>query len=297
LAKVYQAVCLYNFSLAPPALWGLSYIDCNFLSGFLLTTSYSSDVKNFITEYGLNPVYVYEDLHSADTKKKLKLDTDGKSGVYLILNKTTSDFYIGSASTNRFYARFVNHLYYFIGSKILKLAVKKYGLSNFSFIVLELFPEVVNKENNKNLLDLEDFYLKSLLPNYNILTEAGNSFGYKHTEITRIKMRVNYSLERREKIGNLNKNKQLSPETIEKIRSSALNRKKAVYSEEALKNMKKKSIPVIVYNLDKTVYGEFPSIMEAAKNLKCGDKTIRKALNGEIKFLKRKWIVKLSTTN
>jgi hypothetical protein len=51
---------------------------------------------------------------------------------------------------------------------------------------------------------LEDFYLKSLLPNYNILTEAGSSFGYKHTEMTRIKMRSNYSLERRILIGNLN---------------------------------------------------------------------------------------------
>ena len=54
-------------------------------------------------------------------------------------------------------------------------------------------------ENNKNLLDLEDFYIKSLLPNYNILTEASSSFGYKHTEITRINMKYNYSIERRKK--------------------------------------------------------------------------------------------------
>ena len=46
--------------------------------------------------------------------------------------------------------------------------------------------------NNKELLDLEDKYLKLLLPNYNILTEAGSSFGYKHTEIDRIKMKDTY---------------------------------------------------------------------------------------------------------
>ena len=86
----------------------------------------------------------------------------------------------------------------------MKHAVAKYGISAFAFIIVELFPEVVTKENNKLLLDLEDFYLKSLLPNYNILTEAGNSFGYKHTEITRIKMKSNYSEERRQRIGNLN---------------------------------------------------------------------------------------------
>jgi len=41
---------------------------------------------------------------------------------------------------------------------------------------------------------MEDFYLKSLLPNYNILTEAGSSFVYKHTEFTRIKMKANFCL-------------------------------------------------------------------------------------------------------
>jgi hypothetical protein len=34
-------------------------------------------------------------------------------------------------------------------SKIVKLAVKKYKLENFAFIVLDLYPDVVNKENNK----------------------------------------------------------------------------------------------------------------------------------------------------
>lgn len=96
------------------------------------------------------------------------------------------DYYIGSASTGKFYAIFVYHLFNLNGSKVVKNAVKKYGISNFTFIILELFPDVVTKENNKKLLDLEDFYLKSLLPNYNILTEAGSSFGYKHSEITRL---------------------------------------------------------------------------------------------------------------
>lgn len=90
-------------------------------------------------------------------------------------------------------------------SKIIKLAVRNYKLPQFAFIILELFPETVNMENNIKLLDLEDFYLKSLLPNYNILTEAGSSFGYKHTEVSRIKMKSNYSIERPEQIGSLNK--------------------------------------------------------------------------------------------
>ncbi len=111
---------------------------------------------------------------------------------------------MGSASTNRLYARFSNHLIYHKGSKIVKLAVRKYKLSSFAFLVLELFPEIVNKDNNNKLIDIEDLYLRSLIPNYNILTEAGNTFGYKHTEMARLKMKENYSPEPRSLIGNLN---------------------------------------------------------------------------------------------
>ena len=101
-------------------------------------------------------------------------------------------------------------MFNFNGSKIVKAAVRKYKISEFAFIILELFPARVTIENNKKLLDLEDLDLKSLLPNYNILTEAGSSFGYKHTEITRIKMKCDYSLERSIWIGNLNKDKKFS---------------------------------------------------------------------------------------
>ena len=62
------------------------------------------------------------------------------------------------------------------------------------------------------------------MPNYNILTEAGSSFGYKHTEIDRQKMKDMFSDIRREFIRNLNKGKKFSAETIQKMREKALNR-------------------------------------------------------------------------
>jgi len=257
--------------------------------------SVSKIVEYFIKEKNLKPVFIYEDLKNQDVKDKIKNNTKDLSGVYLILNKSTLDYYIGSASTGKFYTRFYRHLINLTGSKIVKLAVKKYGIDNFSFLVLELFPEKVNVENNKKLLDLEDFYLKSLLPNYNILTEAGSSFGYKHTEITRIKMRASYSHERREAIGNLNKGKTLSEETKNKIRKSALSRVKPTFSlqEKALSNMRKKSKPIILYNInDNTVYGEFNSIAEAASVINCNVKTIRRSLQTDKKILLRRWIVK-----
>jgi group I intron endonuclease len=179
-------------------------------------------------------------------------------------------------------------LFNFKGNKVIKNAVKKYGISSFAFIILELFPDIVTKVNNKKLLDLEDFYLKSLLPNYNILTEAGSSFGYKHSEITRIDMKVNYSEERRITIGNLNRSKNLFPSTIEIMRQEALTRIKPIYSQEAIRRLKNRSKAILVYNFDYTVYGEFPSIVDAAKSLGCDQKTIRRALQTPKKILRRR---------
>lgn len=262
-----------------------------------LNKSYSKVLLDFIMNKNLNPEYIYEDLNLSETRKIIQENTKCLSGIYLILNKITLDYYIGSASTNKFYSRFSNHLLYLRGSKIVKHAVNKYKLSNFAFLILELFPEIVTKENNKKLLDVEDFYLKSMLPNYNILTEAGSSFGYKHTELDRIKMKSNYSLERRIQIGNLNKGKSLKQETIEKIRLNSLvrDRTKINISEQSLLNMKKKCKAITLFNLDRTVFGDYESISSAAKSTNCSSKTIYRALRTEKKLLKRRFIVKYSS--
>src|SRR5712664_494845 len=156
----------------------------------------------------------------------------------------------------------------------------------FAFLILELYPDIVTKENNHELINLEDKYLKSLLPNYNILTEAGSSFGYKHTEIDRQKMKDNYSDERREKIVNLNRVKTLSPEIIEKIIQKALLR--PTMSDEIKIKCITNTRPVILYNLNGTIYGKYSTIKDAANAINCNEKTIRRALQTEKKLVKRK---------
>lgn len=256
--------------------------------------SYSDRLNSIIKELELNPVYIFENLDSENIRKQILNETKGLSGIYMIINKITKDYYIGSAATNRFYTRFSNHLIYYRGSKIVKSAVKKYKLTNFAFIILKLYPNIVTKENNKELLDLEDKYLKLLLPNYNILTEAGSSFGYKHTEVNRQKMKDFYTEARREMIGSLNKGTKLSPEIIEKMREKALNR--SPMSEETNKKCIAYTRPVVLYNLNGTIYGKYSTILEAAKSISCGEKTIRRALKTEKRLVKRQWIVKdLST--
>jgi group I intron endonuclease len=252
----------------------------------------SKRLISIITELRLSPVYIFENLELENIRKQILNETKGLSGIYMIVNKITKDYYIGSAATNRFYGRFSNHLIYFRGSKIVKLAVKKYGLSNFAFIILDLYPNIVTKENNKELLNLEDRYLKLLLPNYNILTEAGSSFGYKHTEVNRQKIKDGFNDIWREMIGNLNWGKKFSLETIDKMRQKALN--KPPMSDKTKNNTRS----VILYNLNGTVYGEYSTILDAAKSINCDEKTIRRALNTEKGLVKRQWVVKdLSKTN
>ena len=245
----------------------------------------SDRLKDIIKELDLNPVYIFENLNLENTRKQILNDTRGLSGIYMIVNKITTDYYIGSAATNKFYSRFSNHLIYFRGSKIVKLAVKKYNLENFAFIVLDLYPNIVTKENNKELMDLEDKYLKLLLPNYNILTEAGSSFGYKHSEIDRQKMKDIYTDTRREMIGSLNRGNKLLQETIEKIREKALNRLPML--EETKKKCITHTRPIIFYNLNGTIYGKYSTIIDAAKAINCNEKTIRRSLQTEKKIVKR----------
>ena len=258
------------------------------------TLDMSDRLNAIIKELNINPEYIFENLNLEETKQDVLKKTKGLSGIYMIINKVSQDYYIGSASNNRFYARFTNHLFYFRGSKIVKLAVKKYKIENFAFIILEIFPKTVTKENNKELLDLEDKYLKLLLPNYNILTEAGSSFGYKHTEVDRQKMKDIYSIARRERIGQLNKGKILSSETLEKIRIKALNR--VPMSEETKKkcitNTSCSRVAVVLYNLNGTVYGKYLTIKEAANAIYCNEKTIIRSLKTEKKLVKGQWIVK-----
>lgn len=238
-----------------------------------------------LNKLDLNYIYVYENLNLEYTRKQTLTNTRGLSGVYMIMNKITKDYYVGSASTNRFYDRFCNHVIYFRGSKIVKLAIKKYDLQNFAFIILDLYPNVFTKENNKELLDLEDKYLKLLVPNYNILTEAGSSFGYKHTEINRKKMKDIYSNTRREQIRSLNKGKKFSTETIEKMREKALAR--SSMSDETKKKCITNTRPIILYNLDRTIYGKYLTILQAADAINCNEKTIRRALQTEKKLVKK----------
>lgn len=241
-----------------------------------LKRNFSSNLSNL----PFKPVKTYCDLHQLNTQLQILKENKFKSGIYCIYNNLNNKFYIGSAITNRINMRFRNHCIHGTGSSLLKKAIDKYGLSNFSFYIIEYYPGFVHKENlqkaHLNLLNRETYYLNLLKPSYNILTSTFSSLNYKHNEETIQKMKMNYSEARKSRIGNLNKNKSLSNET-----KFLLSQKmKLRYLETDFKQFLSKhfSKPIILYNKDGTLNSEYDSIQQFCKKYKCCTKTVNKCL-------------------
>ena len=110
------------------------------------------------------------------------------SGIYQIKNKINGKIYIGSSINveRRFkeHKKLLSHNKH--PNKHLQLSWKKYGESNFTFILLE---EVLVE----SLLTKEQYYIDSYQSynndiGYNICKTAGNTLGYLFSEESKIKM-------------------------------------------------------------------------------------------------------------
>ena len=112
---------------------------------------------------------------NVDTNKCTILEENiNKSGVYRLVNKINGKSYIGSSTSlsNRF-----SNYYYLSsltlqvkGSIIIYRALLKYGYKNFTLDILEYCePDVLKKR--------EQYYIKNLNPEYNILKVYDNNLG------------------------------------------------------------------------------------------------------------------------
>jgi group I intron endonuclease len=230
----------------------------------------------------------YKDLHLITTQLQIKKDNRNKAAIYCIFNSLTGEKYIGSACTNRINTRFRNHCIHGTGSKIVREAINLYGLEKFYFLILEYHSGLVLKENlNKshlNLLALENKWLAFYSPEYNILTEATSSLGYKHSVETKNKMKANYSEERKIRIGLLNKNKIFYPSEKAILSNTALNK----YLTQP--NLRKRLVeiaskPVVLYLKDGiTIHSKYPGIRIMAKSFGCCHKTINKSIKNNTLF-------------
>lgn len=229
---------------------------------------------------------IYKNLHLIENQLLLKNENKQKSAIYLIYNNVNKKFYVGSASTNRINMRFRNHCINASGSKLVNLAINKYGLHNFYFIILEYYPGFVKKENlDKNhiaLLEKETFWINKLNPEYNILTIASSYLGYKHSEDTKLNISINYSNEIKEFCKNLNIGKKWTEER--KLYLSKITKLRNENIELRRHLSKLLGQPIILYNKDLTIHSEYPSIKQMALSFKSCRKTISKAIKNQTIF-------------
>lgn len=155
--------------------------------------------------------------------------------VYKIINHITNEFYIGVHKTNN-----INDSYYGSGIRI-KRAIKKYGKSNFSKLILFVLDE------KELAYEKEKEILKEELTNVNCLNLSdggvgGSNFaGKQHTEETKNLIRQTsygrvFSLESRKKISEANKKRPISDSFREKMRKIATGRKKTNAEIEKIRN-------------------------------------------------------------
>lgn len=203
-------------------------------------------------------------LNVLEQRTEISKDMKNKTGIYCWYNNINGNFYIGSATDlrNRINDYFQPSYYKDKKNLIIIRAILKYGIGNFSLIILEY-------TTVENLLEREQHWLDKLNPEYNTLERAGNSQGYKqtpenildiskkalgrkHSELVRLRMSQD-----RKGANNSFFGKDHSLETKEKLRLIALNREKS----------HKPGICVKVTDILNSHVTEYTSIREAAKAL------------------------------
>jgi group I intron endonuclease len=143
---------------------------------------------------------------------------------------------------------------------IIHNALLKYGYSAFTLEILE-YCEITN------LIAREQYYIELLKPEYNILGKAGSNFGFKHSEITKLKL-AKKSKEHLDKIKSHLKelnSKPFSPEVRERISKGMANF-----------NILTKGTKIVFTNLETQETLKFVSMRGAALNMKISRNTIKK---------------------
>lgn len=187
------------------------------------------------------------------------------TGIYLIRNKTNNKIYVGSTSRS-FKNRFSMHRYQLRKnehhSPYLQKSWNKYGEENFEFIILE-------KCSKKLCIEIEQFYLDCLRPEFNNCTIAGSRLGSKNLNPSSEKVK-NGQKERAKKLGLSNKGKKLCEEH-KKIARNAAPKK-----------------PVTALNVVTGEKMEFVSQMEASRKLNIDKRYISGICRGKFKTI-RNW--------
>jgi len=137
---------------------------------------------------------ITNDTKNNSTKKACE-DTGKISGIYKIINKINSNFYIGSSTDikSRWYRHKFDLMRGVHPNKHLQNSINKYGIENFNFIIeKEILNPILLLEEEQKLLDthFRKKYCYNINPGVTKLNGNYNPFyGKQHSEETKIKLR------------------------------------------------------------------------------------------------------------
>jgi len=202
-----------SYNLSKRFTWYYSFNNLNRLvenSASLIGRAFSTSTYPSVV-----PVKKYA---NADVEKlQILKENKGKSGVYRWVHKESCSSYVGSSVNlgNRIVSYF--SLVYLEAeiknnkSKIYR-ALIKYGYSNFSF-------EILCYCEPSEVISCEQYYLDLLKPEYNILTQAGSLYGYKHPEGSKSKIwTLERKAQRRERLMVLNTSQEQKERSRERMK-------------------------------------------------------------------------------
>lgn len=208
-------------------------------------------------------------------KINLTKDQEKSIGIYSIRNIINNKVYIGS-TTQGFKKRLSKHLYDLNAnihhSNYLQKSFNKHGTNNFEFLVLELCKIETIIEKEQYWIDKTECFLD--INGYNILQNAYNSKGYKHTEESLIL------------ISEISKRRKPNPKSIKAMQIANTGRKRTREHSEIMS--KRFSKPVIQLDLDGNFIKKWNSCTEATfgLGLKTGDPNIAACTRGICKSYK-----------
>jgi group I intron endonuclease len=190
--------------------------------------------------------------------------------IYLIINLQNNKIYIGSAVN--FNKRKNYHLSYLRRNKHINYKLQNdFNIYGEEWFVFKIFKKANN--DYKKLLKLEQSFLDSLKPDYNIAKYVEQPYyGRKHSKETIEKIRkantgIKFSKERCERISKANKNKKRKP-----------------LSEKTKNKLKELRVskPVNQYDLNNIFIKSYPSIKEAERQTKINRGNISDCCNNNI---------------
>jgi group I intron endonuclease len=185
----------------------------------------------------------------------------GVPAVYYIFNKLNGHDYVGSTGnlTERFNSYYSNSRLLrgaTVGNSLICRALLKYGFDSFFVVVLEL----CNQCDTCSILSLEQFWIDSLAPYYNICLTAGSTKGILRTQEFKNKQRENNTGQGNPMFGRAGES---SP------------RFGILHTEESRIKMGSKLIYVFDASTNQLI-AKYLGMREASRELRMSDHTIRK---------------------